>query len=53
MFEGRETSWNIRDTHMIKTLNHLAGHLERKFGRPAKIVVWAHNSHVAMRGQLK
>ncbi|MDR3491145.1 MAG: erythromycin esterase family protein [Gammaproteobacteria bacterium] len=46
MFEGRVSSWNIRDTHMLKTLNTLADHLEKKFGKPAKIVVWAHNSHV-------
>lgn len=45
MFHGRE-SWNLRDTHMAETLEALAGHLGRRDGRPAKIVVWAHNSHL-------
>lgn len=46
LFEGHETSWNIRDRHMIETLNILIDHLEKRFNKPAKIVVWAHNSHV-------
>lgn len=46
MFEGRVSSWNIRDTHMLETLNVLADHLESHFNQPAKIVIWAHNSHV-------
>ncbi|MDX6333540.1 MAG: hypothetical protein QOG05_880 [Streptosporangiaceae bacterium] len=46
MFSGRVSSWNLRDQHMADTLDALAGHLSRQQGRPAKIVVWAHNSHV-------
>lgn len=46
MFEGRVSSWNLRDTHMLETLNSIADHLENKFEKPAKIIVWAHNSHV-------
>jgi erythromycin esterase-like protein/predicted phosphoribosyltransferase len=46
MFSGRVSSWNLRDQHMADTLDALAGHLGRQRGRPAKIVVWAHNSHV-------
>ncbi len=46
MFEGHVASWNIRDTHMTDTLNILADHLEHHFNKPAKIVIWAHNSHV-------
>jgi erythromycin esterase-like protein len=46
MFSGRVSSWNLRDQHMAGTLDALAGHLSRQQGRPAKIVVWAHNSHV-------
>lgn len=45
-FEGRVSSWNIRDTHMAETLSILSNHLEKSFKKPAKIVVWAHNSHV-------
>lgn len=46
MFEEQTSSWNIRDQHMVETLNVLANHLENRFNKPAKIVVWAHNSHV-------
>jgi erythromycin esterase-like protein len=45
MFEGRVSSWNLRDTHMAETLDALLAHLDRKGGR-SKLVVWAHNSHV-------
>jgi erythromycin esterase-like protein/predicted phosphoribosyltransferase len=46
MFRGRVSSWNLRDTHMADTLDALIDHLERRHGEPAKIVVWAHNSHL-------
>ncbi|MFL6196355.1 MAG: erythromycin esterase family protein [Thermoanaerobaculia bacterium] len=39
------SSWNLRDRHMAATLDELATHLGSP-GRPAKIVVWAHNSHL-------
>ena len=45
MFRGRVSSWNPRDRHMAETLDALAAHLSRG-GRPAKLVVWAHNSHL-------
>ena len=45
MFEGRVSSWNLRDTHMADTLDSLRDHL-RGQSRAAKVVVWAHNSHV-------
>jgi erythromycin esterase-like protein len=45
MFRGRQSSWNLRDRHMTETLVALAAHLDRQ-DRPAKIVVWAHNSHL-------
>jgi erythromycin esterase-like protein/predicted phosphoribosyltransferase len=47
MFSGRVTSWNLRDKHMAQTLEALLKHLDRhKDAPPARIVVWAHNSHV-------
>lgn len=47
MFAGRVTSWNMRDKHMAQTLSALLDHLDRAGGpEPARIVVWAHNSHV-------
>src|SRR5207249_930813 len=45
MFGGPVSSWNLRDRHMFQTLEALDAHLSR-FGRPAKIVVWEHNSHL-------
>ena len=45
MFGDRAESWNRRDRHMADTLDHLLAHLDRHGGR-AKVVVWAHNSHV-------
>jgi erythromycin esterase-like protein/orotate phosphoribosyltransferase len=47
MFSGRVTSWNLRDKHMAQTLDALLKHLDRHHDVPsARIVVWAHNSHV-------
>jgi erythromycin esterase-like protein len=45
MFRGRTASWNVRDRHMMETLEELLGHLRRR-GQPPKVVVWAHNSHL-------
>lgn len=39
MFRGRDESWNIRDTHMVETLEALVQHGEAR-GRPQKVVVW-------------
>jgi erythromycin esterase-like protein len=45
MFANHVVSWNVRDQHMAETLTELARFLG---GEPdaAKIVVWAHNSHL-------
>jgi erythromycin esterase-like protein len=45
MFGGRAESWNVRDEHMMETLEALLAHASRD-GRPARAVVWAHNSHL-------
>ncbi len=42
---GRISSWNLRDHHMADTVDALVTHLSGRDG-PAKVVVWAHNSHV-------
>jgi erythromycin esterase-like protein/predicted phosphoribosyltransferase len=45
MFGGRADSWNLRDHHMMDTLQELMRFLDRT--RPdARVVVWAHNSHL-------
>ena len=46
MFRGRVSSWNLRDRHMVETLDALVGHLDRDAAAHAKVVVWAHNSHL-------
>lgn len=42
MYYGGAESWNLRDSHMAETLEHL---LDAR-GPQAKAVVWAHNSHI-------
>ncbi|MBZ5708378.1 erythromycin esterase family protein [Nannocystis pusilla] len=46
MFGGRVSSWNLRDQHMADTFAALRVRLGERRGEPAKLVVWAHNSHV-------
>ena len=42
MVRGGPTSWNVRDHHMMETLDRLMQH-----HRPyAKAIVWEHNTHV-------
>jgi erythromycin esterase-like protein len=43
MFQGRASSWNLRDQHMFETLRQLFAHLD---SGKAKIIAWAHNSHL-------
>jgi erythromycin esterase-like protein len=45
MFGGRAESWNLRDTHMMETLEALLRHVGQGSGT-ARAVVWAHNSHL-------
>lgn len=40
----RAAAWNLRDRHMAETIDALACHLES--ASAARIIVWAHNSHV-------
>lgn len=46
MFSSRISSWNLRDRHMDETLAALDRHLSVQRRRPARIAVWAHNSHL-------
>ena len=45
MFHGRVSSWNLRDNHMVETLQALDKHLQGLAGK-VRMAVWAHNSHV-------
>jgi protein-L-isoaspartate(D-aspartate) O-methyltransferase len=42
MYYGGAESWNLRDSHMAETLEHLLEHR----GPQSKALVWAHNSHI-------
>jgi erythromycin esterase len=39
---GDAPSWNVRDRHMIQTLELLLDH----YGRDSRAIVWAHNTHI-------
>jgi erythromycin esterase-like protein len=45
MFAGHVESWNLRDSHMMETLDALIAWTRRRSGT-ARAVVWAHNSHL-------
>jgi erythromycin esterase-like protein len=45
MYRSDVSSWNLRDRHMVETLISLDQHISNG-GKPAKIVVWEHNSHL-------
>lgn len=42
MIRGGPSSWNVRDHHMMDTLERLIAH----HGPAAKAIVWEHNTHV-------
>jgi erythromycin esterase len=42
MVRGGPNSWNVRDTHMIETLERLLEH----HGPDSKAIVWEHNTHI-------
>ena len=39
------TAWNVRDQHMARNVEEIAGHVERLSGRTGKVVMWSHNTH--------
>jgi len=45
MFRREVSSWNLRDRHMMESLVALTNYLNKR-DTPAKIIVWAHNSHL-------
>lgn len=60
MFNSGVSSWNLRDQHMMQTLIEIDRYVSNKKSKPAKMIVWAHNSHLgdaratemAVRGEL-
>jgi erythromycin esterase-like protein len=45
MYRGRPNTWNLRDTHMVDTLDNLTAHFV-EHGEQPKGIIWAHNSHL-------
>jgi erythromycin esterase-like protein len=46
MYRSDVSSWNLRDQHMVETLQSLDRHISSRSKKHAKIVVWEHNSHL-------
>jgi erythromycin esterase len=42
MVRGGAESWNVRDRHMVETLQNLMAH----HGPEAKAIIWEHNTHI-------
>jgi erythromycin esterase-like protein len=42
MVRGGPMSWNVRDNHMVETLERTMAH----YGPNAKAIVWEHNTHI-------
>lgn len=42
MMKGGAESWNVRDNHMMNTLDLLL----RRHGEAGRAIVWAHNTHI-------
>jgi erythromycin esterase-like protein len=46
LYNAESSSWNLRDSHMAETLDDLSAYITSRKQKPAKLVVWAHNSHL-------
>ncbi|AOS98423.1 Erythromycin esterase [Microbulbifer aggregans] len=46
MFFSDVNTWNLRDRHMVNTVMDLRQYLSKQRDRPARIALWAHNSHL-------
>jgi erythromycin esterase-like protein len=46
VYAGGTFAWNLRDQHMADTIDVLSRHLAAGEPGGAKVVVWAHNSHL-------
>jgi erythromycin esterase-like protein len=45
MVRGGSQSWNVRDHHMVDTLDRLMAH-HQQLNPNAKAIVWEHNTHI-------
>ena len=46
LFLDEVNNWNLRDSHMMETLEEIVKHYQKNGINKPKIVVWAHNSHI-------
>ncbi|WP_032113867.1 erythromycin esterase family protein [Candidatus Paracaedibacter symbiosus] len=46
LLKGPEVTWNLRDNHMMATLEDIRTYYYQLLGSLPKIIIWAHNSHV-------
>jgi erythromycin esterase-like protein len=46
LYLGGVSSWNLRDEHMMESLEALVAQLEAQQGQRPRVVIWAHNSHL-------
>lgn len=46
LFIDETKNWNLRDTHMMKTVEEIIKHYKKQGISKPKIVVWGHNSHI-------
>ncbi|MBI3149250.1 MAG: erythromycin esterase family protein [Betaproteobacteria bacterium] len=45
--DASENAWNHRDRFLAETVTAIARKIESEQGRPARLVLWAHNTHLA------
>ncbi|MFN7039226.1 MAG: erythromycin esterase family protein [Alphaproteobacteria bacterium] len=46
IYKSKVESWNIRDSHMVEILENIDKYISAEKFKEAKIIVWAHNSHI-------
>lgn len=46
IYRSGVASWNLRDRHMAETIDELVNYSNTQGAARAKVIVWAHNSHL-------
>ncbi len=46
LYINEVNNWNLRDSHMMETLEEIIKYYNKKGIKKPKIIVWAHNSHI-------
>jgi erythromycin esterase-like protein len=45
LYRREFSTWNLRDSHMAETIQEITRYFEALGAGPARVVVWAHNTH--------